>query len=194
MLFYFAPFYFAPSGPGKHLTEKLKLCSGATTEQEFNMSNLQASAYPAVPPSLQAVLELFENELAHLRFPDLDRAVLEAAAERVEDQAAALRQAEAALLAARDALQDSLDALQHKCQRALAYARIYAEDDAELSGKLDAVEIVRGRGPRGVPAPSSGGPRSELSSRGRKPRRGSGADDPLFLSPGSTENSASQAA
>jgi len=159
------------------------------------MSNLQASVYPAVPPSLQAVLELFENELAHLKFPDLDRAVLEAAADRVEAQAAALRQAEAALLATRDALQDSLDALQHKCQRALAYARIYAEDDAELSSKLDAVEITRARGPRSVASlPASGGPRGELSTRGRKPRRSQGSDDPLFLGPGTAEASASQAA
>lgn len=159
------------------------------------MSNLQASLYPAVPPSLQAVLELFENELAHLKFPDLDRAVLEAAAERVEAQAAALRQAEAALLATREALQDTLDALQHKCQRALAYARIYAEDDAELSGRLDAVEITRSRGPRSVSSlPASGGPKSDLSTRGRKPRRSQGADDPLFLNPGPAETAASQAA
>ncbi len=159
------------------------------------MQTLHTSPSSAVPPSLQAVLELFENDLAHLKFPDLDRAVLAACAERVEAQAAALRQAEAALLATREALQDSLDALQHKCQRALAYARIYAEDDVELLGRLDAVEIVRARGPRSVSSvPTSGGPRSDLPTRGRRGRRSPGADDPLFLSPSTPESSTSQAA
>lgn len=159
------------------------------------MSNLHSSLFPAVPSSLQAVLELFDGELSHLKFPDLDHAVLQAAAERVEEQAAMVRQAEATLLAMREALQDSLETLQHKCQRALAYARIYAEDDAELSSKLDAVEITRTRGPRSVASlPASGGPRGELSTRGRKPRRSQGSDDPLFLGPGTAEASASQAA
>lgn len=159
------------------------------------MSTLHTPSFPAVPPSLNAVIELFENELAHLKFPDLDRAVLAAAADRVEAQAAALRQAEAALMATREALQDSLDALQHKCQRALAYARIYAEDDADLLGRIDAVEVVRPRGPRSVASvPTSGAPRSDAATRGRKPRRTTGADDPLFLGPASTETGAAQAA
>lgn len=159
------------------------------------MSNLHSSPFPAIPSSLQAVLELFESELSHLKFPDLDRAVLSAAAERVDEQAAALRQAEAVLHASRDALQDSLDALQHKCQRALAYARVYAEDSPELLSKLEAVELQRPRGPRGVAALAQAGmARADATPRGRRPRRSAGADDPLFLNPGSAEEAASQAA
>ena len=159
------------------------------------MSNLHSSHFPAVPSSLQAVLELFESELSHLKFPDLDRDVLAAAAERVEEQAASLRQAEAALLAMREALQDSLDALQHKCQRALAYARIYAEDSPELLSKLESVELQRPRGPRSVSAlPGAGLPRAETPGRTRRGRRGGAGDDPLFVSPGVGDSATSQAA
>ncbi len=159
------------------------------------MSSLHSSLFPAVPSSLQAVLELFESELSHLKFPDLDCAVLQAAAERVGEQAAALRQAEAALMATRDALHETLEALQHKCQRALAYARVYAEDNPELLSKLESLELQRPRGPRGVAAlPSSGLPRGEASPRPRRARRAGAGDDPLFVSPGAVETATSQAA
>ena len=158
------------------------------------MPNLHSSLFPAVPSSLQAVLELFDGELSHLKFPDLDHAVLQAAAERVEEQAAMVRQAEATLLAMREALQDNLETLQHKCQRALAYARVYAEDSPELLSKLETVELQRPRGPRSVAAlPAGSLPRSDAPRRGR-PRRGTGENDPLFLNPGAGDAAASQAA
>lgn len=159
------------------------------------MSNLHSPVFPAVPSSLQAVLELFDSELSHLKFPDLDRAVLQAAAERVEEQAAALREAEAMLLATREALHESLEALQHKCQRALAYARIYAEDSPDLMSKLESVELQRPRGPRSVSAlPGTSQPRPDSAGRRGRPRRSNPGDDPLFVSPGTSDGATSQAA
>ncbi|XXF78435.1 hypothetical protein P2318_01380 [Myxococcaceae bacterium GXIMD 01537] len=96
-----------------------------------------------IPPALQALLELFHQELAQVKFPDVDGAVLREAAARVRERAEEVARAQAALEAARQALQETQEALLQKGQRALAYARVFAEDDAELSTKLDAVSLPR---------------------------------------------------
>ena len=104
-----------------------------------------------------------------------------------------VRQAEATLLAMREALQDSLETLQHKCQRALAYARVYAEDSPDLLSKLETVELQRPRGPRSVAAlPAE--VRLALMPRAGATSTGTGENDPLFLNPRGGEAAASQAA
>jgi len=96
-----------------------------------------------VPAPIQTVLELFENELATLKFPDIDQAVLSEAAHAVYQHAESVARAEAALQAAREALQESQELLLQKCQRAVAYARVYAEENAVLCDKLDAIGLPR---------------------------------------------------
>ena len=135
----------------------------------------------AVPSSLQAVIDRVAADLAALQVPDLDLAVLQAAAVDVDAGAAAVRAAESALAAARDVLSARLDTLSHKCARAVAYARVYAEDNSDLSGKLDALEVARPARPRGLSAVQSGGP-MPAAARGRgRPRKNPGPDDSLFI-------------
>lgn len=97
----------------------------------------------AISPALQALLELFNQELARVKFPDVDGEVLGEAAARVREKAEEVARAQAALEAARQGLYEAQELLLQKGQRALAYARVYAEDDAELSAKLDAVGLPR---------------------------------------------------
>lgn len=148
-----------------------------------------------VSPSIQAVLDLFENELAALKFPDVDQAVLSEAAHSVYQHAEAVARAEAALAAARELLQESQEALLQKCQRAVAYARVYAEEDAALSTKLDGISL-----PRSVRNPRSGaqpGPTSDAKPSLRRSTRRQG-QRPLFLEaaaePAAVENQTAQAA
>jgi hypothetical protein len=61
----------------------------------------------------------------------------------VESAAEAVALAQSALDAAREALQDKQDALLQRAQRALAYARVYADGDEALSGQLDGVNLPR---------------------------------------------------
>ncbi len=96
-----------------------------------------------INPGLQAVIELFDTELLALKFPDVDHAVLREAAAKVLTQAEAVAAAELALATAREALGDAQEALLGKCQRALAYARVYAEEDRELSRWLEAINLSR---------------------------------------------------
>jgi hypothetical protein len=145
-----------------------------------------------ISPALQDLLKLFGQELAPVKFPDLDRAVLEEAAERVKEKAEAVARAQAALEAARQSLYESQEALLQKGQRALAYARIFAEDDAELSAKLDGISLPRPvrkaprtEGAASLDAPSVQAEESAPRRRGRPPKARTSA--PLFAEGASPE-------
>ncbi|MCE9668767.1 hypothetical protein LY474_13160 [Myxococcus stipitatus] len=96
-----------------------------------------------ISPALRALLELFTTDLAEVRFPDMNGEVLDEAAAQVRAKAEAVANAQAVLEAARQALQESQDALVQKGQRAMAYARVFAEESPELSLKLDAIQLPR---------------------------------------------------
>ncbi len=142
------------------------------------------TAEPPVPTSIQAVLALFDNELAELKFPDLDRSVLQQAAHSVGTHAEELARAEAAVQAARELVAESQELLLQKCQRALAYARVYAEDNLELLQKLELISLPRSGRVRSV-AVSSSPPEARPS--GRRGRRANTPSGPLFLEPASSE-------
>ena len=96
-----------------------------------------------ISPAMRALLEVFSTDLSEVKFPDVDAEVLEEAAARVKAQADAVAQAQAALEAARQALGESQEALLQKGQRALAYARVFAEEDAALSTKLESISLPK---------------------------------------------------
>jgi hypothetical protein len=133
----------------------------------------------AIGSGIQAMLELFHSELSSLKFPDVDQAVLDEGTARVLAQAEAVAAAEAALVAAREALADAQEALLGKCQRALAYARVYAEEDRELSRKLEMISLPRARAK--VAVSGQGGSEPAEARPGRRGRRSTPASGPLFL-------------
>ena len=89
--------------------------------------------------SLVALVALFDTDLARVNFPDVSGASLRDAAESVEQQRLAVAEAEAALRSARDALEQSRSSYEKLGRRALAYARVYAEGDADLEARLGAI-------------------------------------------------------
>jgi hypothetical protein len=103
-----------------------------------------------IPAADQAVLTLFAGPLSAVSFPGVDRAVLEGAAERVARASEELHRVEILLAEARAALDQGREALAQTCARALAYARVYADGDDELSRHLDTMPPPRGprRSPR----------------------------------------------
>lgn len=110
-------------------------------------------ALDPVPAALLDLLALFEGPLKSVQFPDVDRAVLSELADSVRASAEDVERAGAALLAAKVALEERREALVRMSQRALAYARVYAEDDAELRAKIDTITMPKTRGPA-KPAPA----------------------------------------
>ena len=99
-------------------------------------------------PSLQAVLELFQGPLAELRFADVDAAGLQTLASTVDAAASAVAEQEARLAELRQTLADRQDALLLLAQRALAYARVYAEHDEALTEQLARITLPRASKPR----------------------------------------------
>jgi hypothetical protein len=97
----------------------------------------------AISPPIQAVLDLFSTSLAEVRFGDVDAQSLARIATEVEAAADAVACAQAALDAARAELHGREEALLVHTQRALAYARVYAESDETLSARLEAITLPR---------------------------------------------------
>jgi hypothetical protein len=121
---------------------------------------------------LREVLAIFDDALDDVRFPDVDGAALHAASDVVVAAHAELRRLEAAVDEARRRLDEAQDALLNKAQRAVAYARVYADGDAVLTSRLETIALPRSRGPRlAAPEPP------------RKRRRSASATESLFAPP-----------
>jgi hypothetical protein len=140
-------------------------------------STLPTAASDPVAPVLRDVLAVFDDALADVRFPDVDGATLHAAAVVVESAHAEVRRLEVALEEARRRLDDAQDALLGRAQRGVAYARIYADGDAALTARLDALVLPRARATRSTT------PSSSAAEAPRKRRRSAAAAESLFAVP-----------
>lgn len=96
-----------------------------------------------VSSAVQEVVDLFTAELSELRFGDLEGAVLARAVDEVKAIAIEVTVAEATLEAVRARLNEKQDALFQKAQRAIAYARVYAEGQPELAARIDQIALPR---------------------------------------------------
>jgi len=106
---------------------------------------------PLSPP-IQALLELFQGPLAEVRFADVDAAGLSHQASLVDAAAVAVAEQEVRLAQLRQTLVEQQDALAVLAQRALAYARVYAEQDDALTEQLTRIALPRANKPRKVNA------------------------------------------
>ncbi|HWL85238.1 MAG TPA: hypothetical protein VNO21_05520 [Polyangiaceae bacterium] len=96
-----------------------------------------------IPSPVQALLEVFSGELADLRFGDMDAKGLAQIADEAQAATDAVTTAQATLDIARAKLLERQETLLHAAQRALAYARIYAETNDELRARLDGIALPR---------------------------------------------------
>jgi len=143
------------------------------------------SSADAVAAPLRDVLAIFADDLADVRFPDIDAAVLNAAAGVVEDVAGDVARLEAALDEARRRLDEAHDALTAKAARGVAYARVFAIGDDDLMGRLDAIMLPRSR--RSAPAVAAAAPTKRRGRRTQPPA------DTLFAGPVLVEDEAGPA-
>lgn len=111
---------------------------------------------------LQAVVALFEGPLAGVRFADIDASGLSKLSSEVASAAAEVEQHEAKLGELRQSLAQRQEALLGLAQQALAYARVYAENDDELLAKLNDIVLPRAAKPRkAAPAKARGATEAE---------------------------------
>lgn len=105
-----------------------------------------------IPTAVKDLLALFDGPLASVQFPDVDGVSLR---EHVASVDAGVRDVEAAAqawAAAKRIVDERLEMLLTKAQRALAYARVYAEDKPELDAQLAQIVVPRWGDPRGARA------------------------------------------
>jgi hypothetical protein len=113
------------------------------------------------PPSLQKLLDLFATgPLAKVHFPDIDGPALAKLAEAVKQHGASVTEAEQRVVDARAAFTESLETLRIQAQRALSYARIYADGQPAVRPLLDGIDLSRSAAP----------PTSAPKRRGRPPK------------------------
>jgi hypothetical protein len=127
-----------------------------------------------VPSLAREAIDLYRGPLADVRFPDVDRDALDAAELELLEAHRAVLAAELALERARAELAERASTLVAKSQRALAYARVYAEGAPELRERVDAIAVPTKRSEVAQPASV---PRRSRRSR----KQGDGAS--LFEAP-----------
>ena len=101
------------------------------------------SVMDAIPSPIQTLLDLFATTLGDVRFADLDAQTLARVAADVQAAAAIVVAAQVALDEARETLQERQETLLQQAQRAVAYARVYAESDETLAERLDAIALPK---------------------------------------------------
>ncbi len=94
-----------------------------------------------------ALLDVFGAHADTLRFPDVDHVMLEELAGQVRDAASEVAQCEQALAHARRTLDERQTVLRQRAERGMAYAKIYAEDDAPLLATLDEIDLSPHKAP-----------------------------------------------
>jgi len=129
--------------------------------------NLPAPHRDPVPALAREVIDLYAEALASVRFPDLDITVLEGMSQELGAAQCEVERLEAELEAARNRLQIQADSLVARAQRALAYARVFAEGDPTLSAR---VAEIRGEEPsaRRDPIPPKRRARTRKSETGNE--------------------------
>lgn len=92
---------------------------------------------------LQTLLDLFSSDLEAVRFGDVDASSLATLAAHVATAEEAVASAQAALDTARAELAARNEALLTHAHRALAFARVYAETNPELTARLATITLPK---------------------------------------------------
>jgi hypothetical protein len=118
----------------------------------------------SILPPIQSVLELFNGPLSSVRFADIDASGLTNLAAEVEAAASEVQRHEAKLAELRQGLAQRQEALLVLAQQALAYARVYAENDEPLLEELNRISLPRAAKARKPGAAKAAGARDAARS------------------------------
>jgi hypothetical protein len=123
-----------------------------------------------VPAPIQSLLAIFEEHLKDVHFPGVDFDALQEAAGEVRGKSAEVARLEAELAAARGTLSTAQETLLHKAQRALSYAKVFAEEDETVIRKLEEIgRLGTRRLPRTDAASSSSAMAATVSAPATSP-------------------------
>jgi hypothetical protein len=117
--------------------------SGGISTGAVDVLNVCSARMKSLSPPIESVLELFKGPLRSVRFADIDADGLANLAAEVEAAASEVQRHEEALDQLRQGLAQRQEALLLLAQRALAYARVYAENDEPLLEALNGIALPR---------------------------------------------------
>lgn len=101
-----------------------------------------------IPAEILEVTDLFQQELQGVTFPDIDAGVLDDAIEKLQNAAKAVEQARLALETAKSDRDAAELSLRQNAKKALAYAKVYADGDELLVGKIAAIKLEKQKAAR----------------------------------------------
>ena len=97
----------------------------------------------AIPAPLKQVVELFNGDLADVSFPNVDRFALEDLQMEANACHEELVEARAMMESAQQTFEAAVDRLRQRAIKGIAYARIFADGNAELIDQLDGLLLVQ---------------------------------------------------
>lgn len=122
------------------------------------------------PMLARQVIDLYAVELSDVRFPDLDLSALLYAQAELHAAQLEVERIEAQLADKRAELEVRSQALVSKAERALAYARVFAQGDEELAPRIADIGRKRSSSSQGPHSASVSGTIAAPKRRGRKPK------------------------
>ena len=113
------------------------------------------------------ILELYASALPEVAFPDLDLASLHVAAEQLRTAQDEVDRLESEVRDARELVASASAALDARAERALAYARIYAEGKPDLQAAVNAIRSSGAHDGEGAATRRRGRPRKHEAHEGQ---------------------------
>lgn len=126
-----------------------------------------AGALSLLSSRSREILELYASALPEVTFPDLDLASLHVAAEQLRAAQDEVDRLESEVRDARELVSSASAALDARAERALAYARIYAEGKPELQAAVSAIRSSSAHDGEGATTKRRGRPRKHDAHEGQ---------------------------
>lgn len=100
-----------------------------------------------IPTEVLELIEFFDQHLGDVQFPDVDSSRLAELASTVRERSTELDRLTEQARAVRAALDEARDELHRAANRGVAYARVYADGDDELSAAVDQLALGKEQKP-----------------------------------------------
>jgi hypothetical protein len=161
------------SGTTERVFRQTGISDGTTRYCKGKSMPVSQPKVDPVSPFAQQVLAVYADALPKVRFPDLDLAALQATAEELRSAQVEVERIfermETELEAARSIVRAQAELLNTRAERALAYARVFADGDAVLTERLaEMARVTRIGGRAKAPAPLPEGAPPRKRGRPRK--------------------------
>lgn len=97
----------------------------------------------SIPAGIEALIEVFEQELADVSFPDVNAGELAALRVEVEERIEMVKHARATLERAELGLEEAIAELNRKAEAGLSYAKVFAKGKSHIEERLRSILLTK---------------------------------------------------